>query len=221
MTHNLRTPLASIKAAVSTLQDTAGRARSRHAGASAADCARRSRTTRAIGEQGPGIEPNSTRACSNLGESPPMSPSSPGARYIGSDNFAARDRVQLSVAGDVLVVSADPEMIELVLVWSWRTRCGYAPMGTEVAVIAERTAVPAGARSASSITGRASLSTSGRRCSRNSPGSTASTRQRRLGAWSRDRAGVRGRARRDDPGRRDPGGGATLVIVLPDPEPAT
>ena len=136
MTHNLRTPLASIKAAVSTLQDPQADL----------DAATRAQLLQIAHDESERLE----RLVSKVLElsrihagviDPRREPTDVGELTRGAvrrlRHLAARDRVRLSVAGDVLVVSVDPEMIELVLVSVLENALRFAPPGTEVGVVAE------------------------------------------------------------------------------------
>ena len=138
MTHNLRTPLASIKAAVSTLQDPAADL----------DAETRARLLQIAHDEAERLERlvNKVLELSRIHAGvlePRREPTDVGELARGAVRrlryFAARDRVRLSVEGDVLVVAVDPEMIELVLVVLLENALRFAPAGTEVAVVAEPT----------------------------------------------------------------------------------
>jgi two-component system sensor histidine kinase KdpD len=133
MTHNLRTPLASIKAAVSTLEDPSAHL----------DDATRARLLATAREEAERLERLVTKVL-ELGRihagaiEPHREPTDVGELTRGAvrrlRHLAARDRVRLSVAGDVVVVSVDPEMLELVLVVLLENALRFAPSGTEVSV---------------------------------------------------------------------------------------
>jgi len=136
MTHNLRTPLASIKAALSTLQDPDahldGETRARLLHIAHDETERLERLVNKVLEL--------SRIHAGVIE-PRREPTDVGELTRGAvrrlRHLAARDRVRLSVEGGVLVVSVDPEMIELVLVSVLENALRFAPAGTEVAVVAE------------------------------------------------------------------------------------
>ena len=103
MTHNLRTPLASIKAAVSTLQDTDVEL----------DDATRARLLRIAHDEAERLERlvNKVLELSRIHAGvlePRREPTDVGELARGAvrrlRHLAARDRVRLTVAGDVLVV---------------------------------------------------------------------------------------------------------------------
>jgi two-component system sensor histidine kinase KdpD len=135
MTHNLRTPLASIKASVSTLEDPSAHL----------DDATRAQLLATAREEAERLERLVTKVL-ELGRihagaiEPRREPTDVGELTRGAvrrlRHLAARDRVRLSVVGDVVVVSVDPEMIELVLVVLLENALRFAPSGTEVAVVA-------------------------------------------------------------------------------------
>jgi two-component system sensor histidine kinase KdpD len=137
MTHNLRTPLASIKASVETLQDPTSHlddsTRAQLLGTAHEETERLERLVTKVLElsriHAGAIEPR--REPTDIGEI------TRGAvrrlRYL-----AARDRVRLSVADDAVVATVDPDMIELVLVILLENALRVAPAGTDVAVVVGR-----------------------------------------------------------------------------------
>jgi two-component system, OmpR family, sensor histidine kinase KdpD len=137
MTHNLRTPLASIKASVETLEDPTVTldepTRAQLLGTAHEETERLERLVTKVLElsriHAGAIEPR--REPIDIGEI------TRGAvrrlRYL-----AARDRVHLTVADDAVVATVDPDMIELVLVVLIENALRVAPAGTTVAVDVSR-----------------------------------------------------------------------------------
>ena len=133
MTHNLRTPLASIKASVETLEDPTAaldeRTRGQLLATAHEETERLERLVTKVLElsriHAGAIEPR--REPVDIGEI------TRGAvrrlRYL-----AARDRVRLAVADDAIVAVVDPDMIELVLVVLIENALRVAPAGTDVSV---------------------------------------------------------------------------------------
>jgi two-component system sensor histidine kinase KdpD len=137
MTHNLRTPLASIKASVETLQDPTATlddaTRAQLLGTAHEETERLERLVTKVLElsriHAGAIEPR--REPIDVGEI------TRGAvrrlRYL-----AARDRVRLDVADDGVIATVDPDMIELVLVILIENALRVAPAGTDVSVAVSR-----------------------------------------------------------------------------------
>jgi two-component system sensor histidine kinase KdpD len=134
MTHNLRTPLASIKASVETLEDPTA----------AVDDATRAQLLSTAHEETERLERLVTKVLElsriHAGAiEPRLEPTDVGEITRGAVRrlryLAARDRVRLSVADDAVVVAVDPEMVELVLVILIENALRVAPDGTEVAVV--------------------------------------------------------------------------------------
>jgi len=133
MTHNLRTPLASIKASVSTLRDVTADldddTRTRLLSTAQEETERLERLVSKVLDlsriHAGALEPH--HEVTDVGEL------ARGAvrrlRYL-----AARDRVRLSVADDVVLADVDPEMVELVIVALLENALRFSPEGGEVAV---------------------------------------------------------------------------------------
>jgi K+-sensing histidine kinase KdpD len=143
MTHNLRTPLASIKASVETLEDPTA----------AVDDATRAQLLSTAHEETERLERLVTKVLElsriHAGAiEPRLEPTDVGEIARGAVRrlryLAARDRVRLSVADDAVVVAVDPEMVELVLVILIENALRVAPDGTEVAVVVTVGTRPAG-----------------------------------------------------------------------------
>jgi len=137
MTHNLRTPLASIKASVETLEDPD----------SSLDDATRRQLLATAHEETERLERLVTKVLElsriNAGAIQPRSePTDVGEITRGAVRrlryLAARDRVQLAVADDAVVTIVDPDMIELVLVVLLENALRVAPAGTDVSVTVGR-----------------------------------------------------------------------------------
>jgi len=137
MTHNLRTPLASIKAAVETLEDPE----------SSLDDATRGQLLATAHEETERLERLVTKVLElsriNAGAiQPRCEPTDVGEITRGAVRrlryLAARDRVQLAVADDAVMATVDPDMIELVLVVLLENALRVAPAGTDVAVTVRR-----------------------------------------------------------------------------------
>jgi two-component system, OmpR family, sensor histidine kinase KdpD len=133
MTHNLRTPLASIKASIATLQDPTARlapsAREKVLDTAREETERLERLVTKVLELG--------RIHAGALE-PSAEPTDVGELARGAvrrlRSLAARDQVTLRVEDEVVVVTVDPEMVELVLVVLLENALRFAPAGTEVAV---------------------------------------------------------------------------------------
>jgi len=133
MTHNLRTPLASIKASVETLEDPTvtldDRTRGQLLATAHEETERLERLVTKVLElsriHAGAVEPR--REPTDIGEI------TRGAvrrlRYL-----AARHRVRLSVDDDSVMAVVDPEMVELVLVVLLENALRVAPTGTDVSV---------------------------------------------------------------------------------------
>ncbi len=133
MTHNLRTPLASIKASVETLEDPSASlddgTRAQLLATAHEETERLERLVTKVLElsriHAGAIEPR--REPTDIGEI------TRGAvrrlRYL-----AARDRVRLEVADHAVIATVDPDMIELVLVVLLENALRMAPAGTDVSV---------------------------------------------------------------------------------------
>ena len=135
MTHNLRTPLASIKAAVSTLQGSPPvdeRTRQQLLVTAREETERLERLVTKVLE----LSRIHAGAVDPRPEPTDIAELTRGAvRRLRS--LAARDRVDLSVAGDAVIVAVDPAMIELVLVVLLENALRFAPPGTSVSVDVE------------------------------------------------------------------------------------
>ncbi|HXY94620.1 MAG TPA: ATP-binding protein [Acidimicrobiia bacterium] len=140
MTHNLRTPLATIKASVSTLQESS----------SSLDEPTRRRLLAGAREETERLERLVTKVLElsriHAGAIDPRpEPTDIAELTRGAVRrlrfLAARDRVELAVAGDVVTVSVDPAMIELVLVVLLENALRFAPAGTSVSVVVEPSGV--------------------------------------------------------------------------------
>jgi two-component system sensor histidine kinase KdpD len=137
MTHNLRTPLASIKASVETLEDPTAtlddRTRAQLLATAHEETERLERLVTKVLElsriHAGAIQPR--REPTDIGEI-----TRGAVRRLRS--LAARDRVHLEVADDAVVVIVDPDMIELVLVVLIENALRVAPPGTEVSIAVVR-----------------------------------------------------------------------------------
>jgi two-component system sensor histidine kinase KdpD len=133
MTHNLRTPLASIKASVETLEDPTA----------ALDDGTRAQLLSTAHEETERLERLVTKVLElsriHAGAiQPRREPTDVGEVTRGAVRrlryLAARDRVRLDVADDAVVAIVDPDMIELVLVVLLENALRVAPAGTDVSV---------------------------------------------------------------------------------------
>jgi len=133
MTHNLRTPLASIKASVETLEDPTA----------ALDDGTRAQLLSTAHEETERLERLVTKVLElsriHAGAiQPRREPTDVGEVTRGAVRrlryLAARDRVRLGVADDAVVAIVDPDMIELVLVVLLENALRVAPAGTDVSV---------------------------------------------------------------------------------------
>jgi two-component system sensor histidine kinase KdpD len=133
MTHNLRTPLASIKASVETLEDPSA----------SLDDGTRAQLLATAHEETERLERLVTKVLElsriHAGAiQPRREPTDIGEITRGAVRrlryLAARDRVRLEVADDVVVATVDPDMIELVLVVLVENALRMAPAGTDVSV---------------------------------------------------------------------------------------
>ena len=119
----------------------------------------------------------------------------------------------------MVIVSVDPEMIELVLVVLLENALRFAPLGTEVAGARRAPTTTAAARSGWSTTGRASRRSTARRCSKSSCGSK--DRPTAAGPGSAWPSPVRSWTHHDGhiEVETTSGGGATFVVTLPEEAP--
>ena len=134
MTHNLRTPLASIKASVSTLEDPTAHL----------DEATRALLLVTAREEAERLERLVTKVLELSRIHAGALDARPEPIDVGELTrsavrrlryLAGRDRVRLTVEGDVVIASLDPDMIELVIVVLLENALRFAPAGTEVAVV--------------------------------------------------------------------------------------
>ena len=134
MTHNLRTPLASIKASVETLEDPSV----------ALDDGTRAQLLATAHDETERLERLVTKVLElsriHAGAiQPRREPTDIGEITRGAVRrlryLAARDRVLLAVDDDSVVAVVDPEMVELVLVVLLENALRAAPDGTEVSVV--------------------------------------------------------------------------------------
>ena len=214
VTHNLRTPLASIKAASSTLR----------APGLALDPSDRTELLDTIYDETERLE----RLVTNLLE---LSRIRAGALDVCRQPVDLRDlaqaairrlrplarahRIRLDVPSDLGDVEVDIEMMEQVFGNLLENALRFAPPGSEILVSAPASRIPPASRYASQTTGPACPTPTRPRSSRNSPRRRSSRRNRdgpRLG----DRAGTRDRARRQRMVRGDARGRRDLRVPHPD-----
>jgi K+-sensing histidine kinase KdpD len=135
MTHNLRTPLASIKAATSTLQSPQATitddARDRLLGTVHDEAGRLERLVTKVLElsrvHAGVLEPRPERT--------DIAELARGAVHR-LRQVASRHEIRLVVDDEALEATVDPEMLEIVLVSLLENALRFAPAGTEVAVVA-------------------------------------------------------------------------------------
>lgn len=133
MTHSLRTPLASIKAAVSTLRAPGARLGERERedllATAYEECDRLERLVTKV------LELSRIRAGAlEVRREPSDLADLARAAVRRLRHLASRQRVRLVVDGAVPVMSVDPTMMELVLVSLLENALRFAPAGTEVEV---------------------------------------------------------------------------------------
>ena len=135
MTHNLRTPLASIKAAADTLESPS---------ASITD-ERRARLVHTVHDEADRLERLVTKVLElsrvHAGVlEPHREPTDIAELTRGAvrrlRHVASRHALRLVVEGDLLVVDVDPQMLELVLVSLLENALRFAPPASEIAVLA-------------------------------------------------------------------------------------
>jgi K+-sensing histidine kinase KdpD len=137
MTHNLRTPLASIKAAADTLQSPTAHF----------DEPTRAHLVTTIHDEADRLERLVTKVLDLSRVHAGVLEPEPEPTDVGElaraavrrlRHVASRHDISLAVDGDVLVVDTDPEMLELVLVSLLENALRFAPPASEIGVVARR-----------------------------------------------------------------------------------
>jgi K+-sensing histidine kinase KdpD len=137
MTHNLRTPLASIKAAADTLQSPAAHL----------DDGARTRLVTTVHDEADRLERLVTKVLELSRVHAGVLEPSPEPTDVGElaraavrrlRHVASRHDIRLLVDGDVLVIDVDPAMLELVLVSLIENALRFAPAASDIEVLASR-----------------------------------------------------------------------------------
>jgi two-component system sensor histidine kinase KdpD len=138
MTHNLRTPLASIKAAADTLQSPSAHL----------DDGARTRLVTTVQDEADRLERLVTKVLELSRVHAGVLEPSPEPTDVGElaraavrrlRHVASRHDISLVVDGDVLVVETDPAMLELVFVSLLENALRFAPPASSIEVRARRT----------------------------------------------------------------------------------